>query len=358
MAVARWRWWSLGAAAALTAVAVGGSLVSGASSAVETVFVPVVPCRLVDTRGGDVNVGPRDTPIGENVPVTFTAWGTGDDDSVCNLPVSATAISTNTTTINATAYSFVTLFPADAVLPDTSNLNLAPGQAPTPNAVTTPLSSTGRFNVFNRFGTVDVIVDVNGYFQPSANIGAPGPKGDIGPQGDAGPTGPQGDTGPTGPQGDAGPTGPQGDAGPPAESSTFVWSISYDGLGGDEFLYGPDPTMVLPAGTRVFFDPIRSTFSGDVGDCLDNFFLIIEPASGGGVRDLAYLTRTDDPFHPDSPGWSLADYPWGNPDGTLTNDSILYWRAGCYGNNIPFTPVPAFSAEVWFSTEPAATTYD
>jgi hypothetical protein len=131
----------------------------------DTTFVPVTPCRLVDTRPGDPNVGPQSTPIPQNDPVTFTACGTGDGGSVCDLPVSATAISTNTTTVNATAFSFVTLYPADAALPRTSNLNLAPGQAATPNAVTTPLSPTGQFNVFNRNGTVDVIIDINGYYR-------------------------------------------------------------------------------------------------------------------------------------------------------------------------------------------------
>ncbi|MGK0332759.1 MAG: hypothetical protein ACI89G_002855, partial [Minisyncoccia bacterium] len=98
-------------------------------------------------------------------------------------------------------------------------------------------------------------------------------------------------------------------------------------------------------------------FSGDVSECLDNFFLIIESSPSRDVRDIAYMTRTDDHSYPDAPGWSLSDYPGGNPDGTLTADSILNWRAGCYGNNIPDTPVPAFSAEVWFSTEPAASNY-
>jgi hypothetical protein len=139
----------------------------------DTTFVPVVPCRLIDTRPNTpgqtpTNVGPRNTPIPENHPVMFTAWGSGDVNSVCEIPASATAISTNTTTVNPTAYSFVTLYPADKPLPDTSNLNLAPGQAATPNAVTTPLSSTGQFNVFNRFGTVDVIVDINGYYTKSS----------------------------------------------------------------------------------------------------------------------------------------------------------------------------------------------
>ena len=215
MSNSAWRWWGLGVAGAVTAVAVTGSLVAtGAGSATETVFVPVAPCRLIDTRpdvpGSEpTNVGPRNTPIGENIPVTFTAWGTGDADSTCNIPISATAISTNTTIISPTAASYLTLYPADVGSPpNASNLNYVAGQAPTPNAVTTPLSPTGQFNVFNRYGAVHVIVDINGYYQPSTSIGATGPQGDPGPKGD------QGDPGTNGDQGDPGPKGEQGDPGP------------------------------------------------------------------------------------------------------------------------------------------------
>ena len=48
--------------------------------------------------------------------------------------------------------------------PVTSSLNPAPGQTPTPNAVTTPISPTGQFNVFNSAGTVGLLIDVVGYY--------------------------------------------------------------------------------------------------------------------------------------------------------------------------------------------------
>ena len=131
----------------------------------DTTFIPITPCRLLDTRPQtDYNVGPRSTPIGESSPVAFTAWDSGDDDSLCEIPAAATAISTNTTIVNPTSNSFLKLYPADAALPGTSNLNYVAGQAATPNAVAIPLSPTGTFNVYNRFGSVDVIVDINGFY--------------------------------------------------------------------------------------------------------------------------------------------------------------------------------------------------
>jgi hypothetical protein len=69
------------------------------------------------------------------------------------------------TALNATAPTFVTVFPTDEDQPVTSNLNLVPGQSPTPNAVTTGLDGAGTFSLFNAFGTTDVIVDVNGHYE-------------------------------------------------------------------------------------------------------------------------------------------------------------------------------------------------
>src|SRR5690606_17292265 len=40
----------------------------------------------------------------------------------------------------------------------------SPGQPPTPNAVTVSLDDAGRFDVFNRFGQVNLVIDVVGYF--------------------------------------------------------------------------------------------------------------------------------------------------------------------------------------------------
>jgi YVTN family beta-propeller protein len=85
------------------------------------------------------------------------------------------------TAVNPSAASFLTLFPSGTDVPNASNLNYSAGQAPTPNSATIPLSAAGQFNALNRFGSVDLIVDINGYYQPSTSVGAPGPVGPAGP---------------------------------------------------------------------------------------------------------------------------------------------------------------------------------
>ena len=158
---------ALAAAAGLAlTVGVGSAASSGPSS-----FQPIVPCRLADTRPAS-QVGPFGAPIGPDTAVTITVHGNNGN---CTIPTTAVGIATNTTAVNPTAASFLTVYPADAATrPTASNLNYVPGSPPTPNQVTVGLSADGKINVFNRFGTVDVVIDIVGYYVPAATPGPPG----------------------------------------------------------------------------------------------------------------------------------------------------------------------------------------
>jgi hypothetical protein len=162
----------VGVAAVLAAATVAGvGLVQSVTAATgsPSSFVPITPCRLVDTRPGSIHVGTRATPIGANEAVTFAVWGTNGN---CTIPATATGIATNTTAVNPTASSFLTVYPADASpRPAASNLNTVAGAAPTPNQVTVGLSATGAIDVYNLTGTVDVIVDIVGYYQAASSSG-------------------------------------------------------------------------------------------------------------------------------------------------------------------------------------------
>jgi len=176
-------------------VAAGCVLTSSAESGpgASSVLVPITPCRLMDTRAG-AGVGVRALPIGAGETYAPLVWGTNGN---CTIPVSATAVSMNVTFVNPSAQSYLTVYPPDAVLPITSNLNWVAGQAPAPNAVTVRLSADGRVGFYNFVGSVDLIADIVGYYEPSAG-GVPGPAGPAGPAGATGPAGPAGLTGPTG----------------------------------------------------------------------------------------------------------------------------------------------------------------
>jgi hypothetical protein len=148
----------------VTAGAVGASGIIGRAGAdtpaPTSTFTPITPCRLVDTRPTDL-VGTRDTPIGPGQTAAFQVRGSNGN---CTIPDTAIGIATNTTAVNPTVSSFLTVWPADAPQPLTSNLNWTPTSPPTPNQVTVGLSSSGAIHVFNNGGTVDVIIDIVGYY--------------------------------------------------------------------------------------------------------------------------------------------------------------------------------------------------
>jgi len=155
------------AALAAAAVVVGAVGLSGSSSAtvtsgVRTVYVPTAPCRLMDTRSGPSNVGPRSTPLGPNETYATSARGTNGQ---CTIPAGAVAVAMNVTIANPTAASFLTVFPADVPRPLASSLNWIAGQAPTPNAVTSDLSADGRIAFYNNTGAVDLLADIVGYYE-------------------------------------------------------------------------------------------------------------------------------------------------------------------------------------------------
>ncbi|HEX2783288.1 MAG TPA: hypothetical protein VHN36_06860 [Ilumatobacteraceae bacterium] len=160
---------------AATVTAIGlVQLATAAGSGTPSVFVPITPCRLIDTRAGSDNVGTRATPIGSNEAATFAVWGTNGH---CTIPNTATGIATNTTAVNPTAGSFLTVYPADASpRPTASNLNFTAGSPPTPNQVTVGLSAAGAIGVYNLTGTVDIIVDIVGYYQRESSAGPTGSR--------------------------------------------------------------------------------------------------------------------------------------------------------------------------------------
>lgn len=158
----RSRWAAVGAATAVT-LGAGGLGIANATitSGSKPVYVPVTPCRLLDTRPG-TNVGPRNTPIGPNSEYEVTVFGSNGN---CTIPATASGIMMNTTVVNGSASSFLTVFPADATRPQASSMNWVANQPPTPNEIAVKLSTDGKFKLYNLSGTVDVIGDVVGYFE-------------------------------------------------------------------------------------------------------------------------------------------------------------------------------------------------
>ncbi len=150
-------------AAAAGAVSVSLDAGAGGTSTSGT-YVPMVPCRLFDTRPAPFTVGDRSTPLGPDE--TFTQQVTGDIGN-CSVPGDAVAVAINITAVDGTAPSFLTVTPAGGDLPIASTVNWLPGDGPAPNQIDATLSAGGAIDLYNAFGTVHVIGDVVGYTTPS-----------------------------------------------------------------------------------------------------------------------------------------------------------------------------------------------
>lgn len=117
----------------------------------------LAPCRLLDSRwtAGPLG-GPALTGAGPRAVAHLGA---------CGVPASARALSVNVTAVNPSADGYLQLYAADVAAPTTSTVNFRAGATRANNAIV-GLSPAGAFNVRAGIsGSVDVIVDVNGWFE-------------------------------------------------------------------------------------------------------------------------------------------------------------------------------------------------
>ncbi|MET9955348.1 FlgD immunoglobulin-like domain containing protein [Streptomyces sp. NPDC006339] len=118
-------------------------------------FKPVPPARLLSTVSG---VGAPKAKVGPRGTVTFQVTGRGGV-----APSGVSAVVLNVTATNASSGTYVSVYPAGTVRPDSSNLNVAAGRN-VPNHVTVPVGKDGKVTLYNHAGTVDLLADVSGYY--------------------------------------------------------------------------------------------------------------------------------------------------------------------------------------------------
>lgn len=112
------------------------------------------PYRVLDSRTG---VGATAGRIGPGRPIDLVVAGRG------GVPSTATAVIMNLTATNVASRSFVTVWPAGAAMPTTSNLNVVPGRAAA-NLVICRVGAGGSVSIASPRGECDVVGDVMGYF--------------------------------------------------------------------------------------------------------------------------------------------------------------------------------------------------
>ena len=142
-------------------------------------YVPVTPFRILDTRSGScIQCGPG--ALGPGATRTLQITGvTGLPGGTDPIPTDATAVVINTTAVFDNSFSLLTVFPNGTGRPQASNLNFAAHTA-SANLVTVTLGQSGasdsqrEVSIYNALGTVNVVADVEGYFEPPASSTAAG----------------------------------------------------------------------------------------------------------------------------------------------------------------------------------------
>jgi hypothetical protein len=122
-------------------------------------FNPLTPARILDTRPGD--------PIGERKTIDLKVTGVG---GVPESGVSAVAV--NVTATNATAASYLVVHRKAPGFPLTSNVNFVPGRDVANLAIVDVDPATGMISIKNERGTVDVVVDVVGWYDTAGTTGS------------------------------------------------------------------------------------------------------------------------------------------------------------------------------------------
>ena len=137
----------------LVADVVGYYTTSGGSG-----YTPLPPDRLLDSRDG---TGGFTTPWSPSQARSLVVAGVG------GVPADATAVVVNLTVTGATLGGYVTAWPDGTAQPPTSNIDFSPGQV-IANLVTVPVGASGAIDLFNRYGQVDLVADVVGYYGPES----------------------------------------------------------------------------------------------------------------------------------------------------------------------------------------------
>ncbi len=132
-------------------------------------FEPLSPTRILDTRSG---LGAPKARVGAGGTVKLQVDGAG------GVPTSGvTAVVLNVTAVNASAATYISVYPDGEPVPASSNLNVAQGQT-LPNLVTVRVVN-GIVDINNHAGNVDLLADVVGYYD---NEGSGSALNTTGPQ--------------------------------------------------------------------------------------------------------------------------------------------------------------------------------
>ena len=126
-------------------------------------FVPVTPCRIVDTRNATgAYGGPK---LAANTVRDFNLIS----GPCTGIPASATSFSLNFTVTQTDGAGHLVVYPTGGAVPTVSTINFTAGQT-IANAAIVP-ATAGSISVMSAVSATHLLIDINGYFSPQLNAG-------------------------------------------------------------------------------------------------------------------------------------------------------------------------------------------
>jgi len=160
--------------AGMLAAAAAGLGAPAAQAAGPFQYFALTPCRIADTRFADGNAS---CPFTGNCAPALVGNANQTNgrffqvEGHCGVPAGVAAVTINVTEVSPSMTSsngFLTIWPAGGAKPTVSTLNFTNADTALANGALVPLSQQtgGDLAVFfGAAGTVNLIVDVTGYFQ-------------------------------------------------------------------------------------------------------------------------------------------------------------------------------------------------
>lgn len=128
-------------------------------------FSSVTPCRMADTRGNGFTGQYGPPALAANATRTFTVAGQ------CGIPAGASAVSFNFAALNVPGAGDLRVFPASGAVPLVSTLNYNANTPNIANAAVVQLGTGGAITVQADAVSIDLIIDVNGFYSAGTATG-------------------------------------------------------------------------------------------------------------------------------------------------------------------------------------------
>jgi hypothetical protein len=135
---------------------------SGGTTGSGSVFVPITPVRVTDTR-----TATNGNPIASGASESFDLA-----TSASTIPATAMAIAANFTVVPGASAGFITVYPSsDATPPLASDVNWAAASGPVPNFTVAGTGGTGSVDVYDlpNSSPINLVIDDFGYFMATSS---------------------------------------------------------------------------------------------------------------------------------------------------------------------------------------------